>query len=114
MTSFKDAIRSSQQGVILCVHVVPGSSQVIFPAGYNHWRKCIEIKVRAESKDNKANHEVIKTIAGFFQMPIKEVTIISGQKGREKTISINHISVDKAYIQLEESLHGLRTNVGRT
>ena len=67
MTSFKDAIKSSKQGVILRVHVVPGSSQSLFPAGYNQWRKCIEIKVRSEAKDNKANNEVIKTVAEFFK-----------------------------------------------
>ncbi len=107
MTSFKDAIKSSNQGVILCLHVVPGSSQVVFPAGYNQWRKCIEIKVRSEAKENKANNEVIETVAGFFRMSVKDVILVSGQKSREKTICLSKISVDRAYSQLEESFHGL-------
>jgi uncharacterized protein (TIGR00251 family) len=107
MTSFKDAIKSSNQGVILCLHVVPGSSQVVFPAGYNQWRKCIEIKVRSEAKENKANNEVIETVAGFFRVPVKDVTLVSGQKSREKTIFLSKISVDRAYSQLEESFHEL-------
>jgi uncharacterized protein (TIGR00251 family) len=107
MTSFKDAIKSSNQGIILCLHVVPGSSQVVFPAGYNQWRKCIEIKVRSEAKDNKANDDVIETVAGFFRVSVKDVILMSGQKSREKTIYLNGISVDAACSQLEESFHGL-------
>ena len=107
MTSFKDAIKSSDQGVILCLHVVPGSSRVVFPAGYNQWRKCIEIKVRSEAKENKANNEVIETVAEFFRVPVKDVILVSGQKNREKTICLNKISVDKACSQLEDSFYGL-------
>lgn len=107
MTSFKDAIKRSKQGIILCVHVMPGSSQSLFPAGYNRWRKCIEIKVRSEAKDNKANTEVIKTVAEFFKAPAKDVILMSGQNSREKTIFLGKISVDMACSQLEESFNGL-------
>jgi uncharacterized protein (TIGR00251 family) len=107
MTSFKDAIKSSKEGVILCLHVVPGSSQVVFPAGYNQWRKCIEIKVHSEAKENKANNEVIETVAKFFRILEKDIILMSGQKSREKTICINKMSVEMVYSQLEESFHGL-------
>jgi uncharacterized protein len=107
MTSFKDAIKSSKQGVILCVHVVPGSAQSLFPAGYNQWRNCIEIKVRSEAKDNKANNEVIKTVAEFFKVPEKDAFLMSGHNSREKTIFLGKISVDMVCSQLEESFHGL-------
>jgi uncharacterized protein (TIGR00251 family) len=65
MTSFKDAVKESKEGVLLQLHVVPGSSQSVFPAGYNSWRKRLEIKVQSEAKDNKANIEVRETIASF-------------------------------------------------
>jgi uncharacterized protein (TIGR00251 family) len=107
MTSFKAAIKNSNQGVLLCLHVVIGSSQVAFPAGYNQWRKCIEIKVRSAAKDNRANNEVIETVAGFFRVPRKNVILVSGQKSKEKTVCISKISKDMACSQLEESLHGL-------
>ena len=107
MTSFKDAIKSSNQGVILCLHVVPGSSQILFPAGYNQWRKCIEIKVRSEAKENKANNEVVETIAGFFKISQKNVILVSGQKSREKTVALKKVPIDTVYDRLEESFHGL-------
>ncbi len=107
MTSFKDAIKSSNQGVLLCLHVVPGSSQVLFPAGYNQWRKCIEIKVQSEAKDNKANNEVVETIAKFFKILPKNVILINGQKSREKTVALKKVTVDTVCERLEESFHGL-------
>jgi uncharacterized protein (TIGR00251 family) len=107
MTSFKDAIKSSKQGVILCLHVVPGSSQVVFPAGYNQWRKCIEIKVCSEAKENKANNEVIEIVAKFFRISEKDVILMNGQKSREKTICLSKISIENVCSQLEESVHGL-------
>jgi uncharacterized protein (TIGR00251 family) len=107
MTSFKDAIKSSNQGVLLCLHVVPGSSEAVFPAGYNQWRKCIEIKVRSEAKDNKANNEVVETIAGFFKITSKNVILMSGQKSREKTVALKKIPVVTVCERLEESFHGL-------
>ena len=106
MTSFKDAVKQSPQGVLLCLHVVPGSSQAMFPAGYNQWRNCIEIKVRSEAKENKANTEVVETIARFFQLSTKDVLVKSGQKGREKTVVIQKISVDAVCQKLEGLLHG--------
>jgi uncharacterized protein (TIGR00251 family) len=107
MTSFKDAVKNINQGIVLCLHVVPGSSQVIFPAGYNQWRKCIEIKVCSEAKDNKANNEMIETVAGFFRVPVKDVILMSGQKSRYKTVYLSNISIDTACSQLEESFHEL-------
>jgi uncharacterized protein (TIGR00251 family) len=107
MTSFKDAIKSSNQGVLLCLHVVPGSSEAVFPAGYNQWRKCIEIKVQSEAKDNKANNEVVETVAGFFKISSKNVILVSGQKSREKTVCLRKITVDMVRSKLEESFHGL-------
>ncbi len=107
MISFKDTVKTSNEGVLLQLHVVPGSSQSIFPAGYNQWRKRIEIKVQSEAKDNKANIEVRETIASFFQLPVKDVTLISGQKSREKTVSLFHVSRDEVYRKLMESLHEL-------
>jgi uncharacterized protein (TIGR00251 family) len=107
MTSFKDAIKSSNQGVLLCLHVMPGTSQILFPAGYNQWRKCIEIKVQSEAKNNKANNEVVEIIAGFFKISPKNVILVSGQKGREKTVTLKKISIDTIYERLEESFHGL-------
>jgi uncharacterized protein len=107
MKTCTDAVKQSKDGVLLCLHVVPGSSKSAFPAGYNEWRKCIEIKVRSEAKDNKANAEVVECIASFFSLSPNDVLLVSGQKSREKTVCLKKITFDLVCQRLEESLHGL-------
>ncbi len=106
MPSYTDAIKESRQGVLLCLHVVPGSSQLTFPVKYNEWRKSIEIKVRSEAKDNQANSEVRETIARFFQLSTKDVILVNGEKRREKTVYLKKISVDAVNAKLKEFFHG--------
>ncbi len=93
-------------GVLVQVHVVPGSSKTVFPAGYNEWRHCLEIKVKGEAKDNKANAEVLETLAGFFHCSSKDIRIVKGQKSREKTVLLAGFSRDSVLAKLEESFHG--------
>jgi uncharacterized protein (TIGR00251 family) len=106
MTSYTDAVKASPQGVLLFLHVTAGSSQTVFPGNYNQWRNCLEIKVRSEAKDNKANTEVLETIARFFQLPGKDVILISGEKKRKKTLCLQAISLNKVQEKLKEYFHG--------
>jgi len=106
MISYKDAIKGSSKGVILFLHVIPESSQTIFPFKYNQWRKSIEIKVRSEAKDNKANTEVLETIARFFKLAEKDVVLVSGEKKREKTVCLKKISATTVERSLQEYLDG--------
>jgi len=102
-----DAISLSKDIVLIKIHVIPSSSQSLFPAGYNNWRQCVEVKVKAAAKDNKANIEVIEKIAGYFNISLENIHIISGKKGREKTVSIKNIQKRDVCKKIEESLNGL-------
>ena len=102
-----EAISLSKNKILLRICVHPNSSQSLFPAGYNKWRKCIEIKVKAITRDNKANIETVEKIAKYFNIPQKDITIISGHKRREKTISIKNIQKIDVCKKIEESLNGL-------
>jgi uncharacterized protein (TIGR00251 family) len=106
MTSFKDAIIASKQGVLLRLHVIPGSSQTVFPVSYNQWRHTFEMKVRSEAKENKANAEVLETVARFFNLKEKDVVLISGEKNREKTVCLKNISSTAVEGKLKENLDG--------
>jgi len=106
MTVYTDAIKRSKQGVLLCLHVIPGSSQTAFPGKYDEWRHSLEIKVRSEAKDNKANREVIETIAGFFGVSVHDVILVSGEKTRQKTVCLKKISIDAVTAKVKGSFHG--------
>ncbi len=105
MSVINDAVKNSVHGVIIRVHVVPGSSETLFPAGYNPWRNCIETKVQSAAQENKANIEIIETIAWFFGLPARNVLLVSGEKSREKTLVLKGISLDSVLKKLHRVLH---------
>ena len=107
MSEFTGAIKDHRDGAILHLFVTTGAKNLVFPSGYNTWRKCLEIKVCSEAKDNKANKDVIKTVAEYFNKPITSVYIISGEKNRKKILLVKEVSVDSATKRLKESLDGL-------
>jgi len=100
-------VKKHQDGAIFNIFVTSGAKTINFPAGFNKWRNCIEIKVSAPARDNKANKDVIKTVANFFEKSINDVLLISGTKNRTKTVYIKETSVNFISEKLKESLDGL-------
>ena len=107
MEKIDKIVKKHQDGAIINLFVTPGAQSIIFPAGYNKWRRCIEIKVNSPAKDNKANKDVIKTIADFLDKPVENVFVLSGAKNRSKTIFIKGVTTDFISERLKESLDGL-------
>lgn len=107
MNKLEDIIKKHKNGVTINLFITPGSKKNIFPAGLNEWRKCVEMNVCSSAQDNKANMEVLKTIAGFFEKPVKDVFVVSGEKNREKTVLVKNISFNSTVRQLQESLNEL-------
>ena len=106
MCNFRTAIHKHKNGATLDLFVTPRSDRVVFPAGYNNWRKRLEIKISSEAKENKANAELIKKIAEYFNKTNLEVSIISGERSREKTVLIKNVSINFVVKKLKESLDG--------
>jgi len=106
MGKYDDIIKKNSDGVTINLFVTSDAKKSVFPAGFNKWRKRIDIKVCSKPKDNQANLEVIKIVAEFFKKTIKNVYIISGNKTREKTVLIKDVSKDRVVKKLKESLNG--------
>ncbi|MDD4331720.1 MAG: DUF167 family protein, partial [Methanosarcinaceae archaeon] len=64
---FEDAIRALNNGIILEIEVTPGSKRILVPAGYNEWRKRIEVKLTKNAQKGKANEELIANLAKLFR-----------------------------------------------
>ena len=106
MGKLEKIVKKHQDGAVFNIFVTTAAHSLIFPAGFNNWRKCIEIKVCSEAKEDKANKEVIKTVANFFDKPLNDVYILSGRKNRQKTVLIKDTSVDFISNKLRGSLDG--------
>ncbi len=48
-----------------------------------------EIKTKSKAENNQANIEVIDILSDFFVVPISNVRIIRGRRGRNKIIEIS-------------------------
>ena len=107
MELFDNIIKKHSNGATIDLFVTADSKKCVFPAGFNKWRKRIDVKVSAKAKDNQANIEVVKIIAEFFNKPVKNVYITSGKKTREKTVLIKDVSANTAAKKLKESFNGL-------
>lgn len=107
MVILEEIVKKHQDGAIFNLFVTPEARNIVFPAGINEWRKCLEIKVCSPAEDNKANKDVIKTVADFFDKSVNDVFIASGGKKREKKVFIKGATVDFVSGRLRESLDGL-------
>jgi uncharacterized protein (TIGR00251 family) len=107
MDKISHLIKKHRDGAIINLFVTPGTKSAIFPAGFNTWRNCIEIKIHSPAKGNQANKEVIKTIADYLKRPVENVFIISGAKNRSKSVLIKGISPEAISERLKVSLNGL-------
>jgi uncharacterized protein (TIGR00251 family) len=103
MGLLEEIIKKHQDGAILNLFVTPEARNVVFPAGINEWRKCLEIKVKSPAVDNRANKDVIKTVADFFEKPVNDVFVLSGIKKREKTVLVKGVSIGFVSEKLKES-----------
>jgi len=106
MDKLEKIVKKHQDGAIFNIFVTPASHNILFPAGFNRWRRCIEIKISSEPKEDKANKEVIKTVANFFDKPLSDIYILSGRKNRQKTVLVKDTSVDFISNKLRGSLDG--------
>lgn len=100
-------IKKHPDGTTLNLFVTPKSQKIVFPAGINSWRKSIEISVAASAEDNKANKEIIKTVADFFEKPVTDVFVVKGSKNRAKTVLVKGVTFDFVSERLRDSLNGL-------
>ena len=79
-----EAVEEAKDGCILHVNVKIGK-QNKFPAGYDEWRKRVEIEVNEEPVRGKANRKVEKIISEYFNA---EAQVVYGAKTKEKGILV--------------------------
>lgn len=77
--------RRDGDDITLTLHVQPGAKRSEF-AGLHG--KALKIKLAAPPVEGRANEMLLKFIAGLFDVPLRRVTIQSGEKSRNKVILV--------------------------
>jgi len=86
--------------MVIKVRVIPNCSdnEVISRIG-----KVLRVKVCAKGNDGEVNVILKKYLAQFFEVSEKDINIIRGLKGKEKTIEIT----GKSDMELEEIINAI-------
>ena len=82
------AIRETEHGIILHVHVVPRSakSEVSGVQG-----DALKLKITAPPVEGQANAECIRFLSNVLGIKKKQVKILGGHKSKKKTVAIEGI-----------------------
>jgi hypothetical protein len=94
--SFEEAIKDLDSDIIVDIEVIPGSSLVSVPNGYNEWRKRIEVKITKNALKGKANEQLVECFAALFGISNSDIRIFSGKTSSKKSLLIKGISYQQA------------------
>ena len=87
--------RLDHDNLILSLYIQPGakSSEIVGLHG-----DALKIKLASPPIDGRANAALLKFIAAQFDIPLRQVKLIRGEKSRHKTIEIMGSTIDPASI----------------
>lgn len=93
---YADAIDPHPSGCIIRFEVVPGSSRLAVPSGFNPWRRSLEARLTEEPTRGRANRQLVGELAGTLGVPISQIQVIKGEKSGRKLLLVNGIEKDMA------------------
>ena len=87
-----EIVATNNGSVIISVRVQPRAprTNIVGELG-----GALKIRLAAPPLDGEANEELLRFLAQIFNLPRKEIEIISGEKSRNKQLRIKGISVDQ-------------------
>lgn len=86
-------IEEIKGGVRLHLFIQPKSSKNQIVGPHNGMLK---IKIAAPPVDGEANSELIEYLAKFFKVPKRDITLVKGDTGRQKTVDIAGVTLKDA------------------
>lgn len=85
--------RDADGSIVLAVHAQPGAKRTEIAGLHGD---ALKIRVAAPALEDRANDALIEFLAERFQVPKRNVTLLAGQKSREKRFVIAGSGVDAA------------------
>jgi uncharacterized protein (TIGR00251 family) len=94
-------LAATPSGVICAVRVTPRAGRTAI-AGVRD--DILQIKLSAAPVDGAANAALVALVAAVFDLPKRDVAIVSGHTGRLKRVALTGLSVSDAVARLEAHL----------
>ena len=90
-------LRSTDDGILIDVRVIPRASR----AGIAGTRDgALLVRLTAPPVEGAANAELVAVMAKTLGVPKRAVTIVAGERARQKRVGIAGVSVDEAQRKL--------------
>jgi uncharacterized protein YggU (UPF0235/DUF167 family) len=89
----KDAISPHPQGFTIRFEVVPGSSRLAVPSGYNPWRR--SLSQADEEPTGKGQPQLVEAVAEIL-LPKESVEVLSGHKNARKVLLVRGVNIEQA------------------
>jgi len=83
-------------GCIIRFEVVPGSSHLAVPSGFNPWRRSLEARLTEEPTKGRANRQLIEELADALGLPATAIEVMSGHKSARKVVLVRGMAAGQA------------------
>ena len=83
--------RNAEGALVLAIHAQPGSKRTGIAGTHGD---ALKIRVAAPALEDRANDALIEFLAERFNVPKRDVTLLSGARSREKRFAIVGSTVD--------------------
>lgn len=100
-SELRDIVRESKGKVLLSVRVQPRSRTNAIVGVRD---KSLLLKVNAPPVDGAANEAVVALLAKELNLPKSTFSVQQGTKSREKSVKVEHVTVDNVLKLLEKYL----------
>lgn len=93
---YADAIDPHPTGCIIRFEVVPGSSRIAVPSGFNPWRRSLEARLTEEPTRGRANRQLVEELARTLGVPESGIRVMKGEKSGRKLLLVKGLKKDAA------------------
>lgn len=99
-----EAVEPHPLGCTIRFEVVPGSSRLVVPSGFNPWRKALEARLTREPMKGKANHQLVEELALALGVSRSDVEVLSGHKSSRKVLLVRGVGAKNAINILSQKI----------
>jgi uncharacterized protein (TIGR00251 family) len=91
-------VRDTAHGAQFALRAQPRASRNAFAGIIGD---SIKLAITAPPVDGKANQAVIQFLSDFFRVPKSNITIVSGETGKNKVVAIRGMSAEQVLMKLD-------------
>ncbi|MDK2789502.1 MAG: uncharacterized protein PWP15_9 [Methanothermococcus sp.] len=84
LSEIEELVRDSKNGVLIDIEITPNAKKNQI-GGINTWRKRLEIRIKEQPIEGKANKEIIKFLKKTLK---KNIEIVAGSTSSQKTVLV--------------------------